>query len=79
MSDRRSKSMARSLGEFFGHLIHGIRSDPSRRVVRREVETQEQSTEAGRVVLRRTTIEEIEIRPEDGGVGGSSRVESREP
>lgn len=70
--------MARSLGEFFGHLIQGIRSDPSRRVVRRDVETQERSTEAGRVVLRRTTIEEIEIRPDDGSGGGQATAEGRE-
>lgn len=51
----------RSLGEFFGHIIAGVKEDPtrSRHEVRRTVEEEDR----GDVVLRRTTIEEIEIRP----------------
>lgn len=59
------KSLARSLGEFLGHIWHGVKSDPSgaeRKVVRHEVEEQQEQTADGRVTLRRTTIEEIEIR-----------------
>jgi len=47
----------RSLGEFFGHIIKGVKSDPNRRVVRREVEEEQR----GNLTLRRTTIEEIEV------------------
>lgn len=55
------KSLMRSLGEFVGHVVKGIRTDPvaaDRTEVRRTVETEER----GDVVLRRTTIEEVEIR-----------------
>ncbi len=62
------KSLMRSLGEFVGHVVKGIRTDPGpadRTEVRRTVETEDR----GGVVLRRTTIEEVEIRrpsaPED--------------
>lgn len=58
----------RSLGEFFGHVARGF-STPVRRdrttVVRREVEERAAPGEPGRtVVLRRTTIEEVEVRPD---------------
>lgn len=57
------KSLMRSLGEFVGHVVKGIRTDPAaerdRTEVRRTVETEDR----GDVVLRRTTIEEVEIRP----------------
>ncbi|HMN95601.1 MAG TPA: hypothetical protein PKC43_05185 [Phycisphaerales bacterium] len=55
------KSIARSLGEFVGHLWSAVRHDPTpgaRREVRRVVEEEDR----GDVVLRRTTIEEVELR-----------------
>lgn len=55
------KTLMRSLGEFFGHVMKGIRTDPratDRTVVRSEVEEEDR----GDVVLRRTTIEEIEFK-----------------
>ncbi len=60
---RDDKPLARSLGEFVGHIWHSVRGDVSRdrREVRRTVEEEERDTPAGKVVLRRTTIEEIEI------------------
>ncbi|MFO0874493.1 MAG: hypothetical protein U0575_11050 [Phycisphaerales bacterium] len=56
------KTIARSVGEFFGHLRRAIATDPARqaREVRRTVETEAR----GDVILRRTTIEEIEVRRE---------------
>jgi hypothetical protein len=50
----------RSLGEFFGHIVRGVKQPvvPERREVRRE--TEERSLPGG-VVLRRTTIEEVEV------------------
>ncbi len=53
----------RSLGEFFGHIVKGIRTDPARRraVVRRETEEQDR----GAFTLRRTTIDEIEFKSDD--------------
>lgn len=60
------KTLMRSLGEFFGHIARGIGADVRTgepRQVRREVEEREEQTPAGKVVLRRTTIEEIELPP----------------
>ncbi len=56
----------RSLGEFVGHIGRAIRSDPARErsEVRRETEDEERRGEEGRVILRRTTIEEMEVRKE---------------
>lgn len=54
----------RSLGAFVGHIAHAVRSDPRggargrTREIRREVE--EEARPDG-IVLRRTTIEEIEV------------------
>ena len=63
MASDADKSIMRSLGEFVGHVVKGIKSDPaadgSRTEGRRTVETEERDD----VVLRRTTIEEVEMRP----------------
>jgi len=69
----------RNLGEFFGHVVKGVKSDPNApaapetaetnpgdanpepsRVVRRQVQEQEVLTPEGKVVLRRTIIDEVE-------------------
>ncbi len=59
----RDKTIMRSLGEFFGHIVKGIRTDPARRrtVVRRETEEQHR----GPITLRRTPIDEIEFKSDD--------------
>ena len=63
-----NKSIMRSLGEFFGHVLKGVRTDPTKRVIRREVEEETRQTDQGPITLRRTTIEEIEIdRPKNRG------------
>ncbi|MAD19048.1 MAG: hypothetical protein CMJ52_02360 [Planctomycetaceae bacterium] len=75
MTGQESKSIMRSLGEFVGHVARGIRTDPAApktTEVRREVETERR----GDVVLRRTTIEEIEM-PADG-VPGSDAIPDRD-
>jgi hypothetical protein len=61
MADKKDKPLMRSLGEFFGHIIRGVKTDPGgpkRAVVRRQIEEEDR----GDMVLRRTTIEEIEIK-----------------
>lgn len=80
MSGRADKSIMRSLGEFCGHVLRGVRTDPaapvarSTRVARERVEEEVRDTPAGRVVLRRTVIEEI-VLPEgrDGPAGPTGR------
>lgn len=81
MAGEKHKSLMRNLGEFFGHIAHGVKTDPSkppvqRQEVRREVEErQETGPEGQQITVRRTTVEEIEIRPpqapnkEPGGQG----------
>ena len=63
---KNRKSISRSIGEFFGHIVHGVKADlaseePDRREVRREVEEREGVVDGRKVTLRRTTVEEIEI------------------
>ena len=59
--NRADKSIARSLGEFVGHIVHGIKAKPESKktvVHRHEVEEEQR----GEVTLRRTTIEEVEFK-----------------
>ncbi len=61
------KSLARSLGQFFGHLIQGVKTPAGKATapkqeVRRQVEEERVETPQGPVVLRRTIIEEVEIK-----------------
>lgn len=63
MAGTPPKSIMRSLGEFFGHIVHGARRPIGpRREVRREVEQETRLAPGGSVVLRRTTIEEVEVK-----------------
>lgn len=56
----KRKSLMRSLGEFAGHIIKGVRT-PAEAETRQQVSrTVEERTEDG-VTLRRTTIDEIEL------------------
>jgi len=64
------KSIMRSLGEFFGHVAKGVKTDPAaapappaRHMVRQSVEEEQRDTPQGKVTIRRTTIEEIEVDP----------------
>ena len=66
------KSLARSLGEFFGHIRAGIRSKPTdsraprdRREVSRTVDEETVDSPRGKVTLRRTVIEEIDLPRDD--------------
>ncbi len=67
MPSPERKSLMRNLGEFVGHIWRGVRTNPrtspsrEKRVLRREVEEKPLEGPDGRVTLRRTTIEEIEI------------------
>jgi hypothetical protein len=57
-----------SLGAFFGHVWKGVKTDPTAKppvATRTRVEEEVRDTPQGKVVLRRTTIEEVELRPGD--------------
>ena len=61
MSAEQKKPLMRYLGEFVGHIVHAVKADTKSCEVNRTVE---EKTE-GNVTLRRTTIDEIEIKQED--------------
>lgn len=59
------KSISRSLGEFFGHILRGAKTsvdDKGNEVLRREVKRTVEEEQQGDLVLRRTTIDEVELR-----------------
>ena len=54
-----NKPLMRSLGEFVGHIVKAVRSEPkAQRTVLNKTTRQEKR---GAITLRRTTVEEIEI------------------
>ncbi len=65
------KPLPRALGSFFGHIWKGLTGPTDqptqKREIRREVDEEVRDTPRGRVTVRRTTIEEIEVEPTDGG------------
>lgn len=71
MSGKQNKSLARNLGEFFGHLWSGVKADPkapapTKRTLRHDVQERTEPAPGGKVTLRRTTIEEVEYEPGEG-------------
>jgi hypothetical protein len=61
MAAAPDKPLMRSLGEFFGHIVKAVRTRPERHELDRRVEEEDR----GDVVLRRTTIEEIEFKKDE--------------
>ncbi len=60
------KPLMHSLGEFFGHVWRGITHDPhAPHVVHRETQEEQRDTPQGKVVLRRTIIEEVVLKQEE--------------
>ncbi len=66
MTGDEQKPLMRCLGEFFGNIAKGVKTDPAEGK-RREVARHVEETTEGDVTLRRTTIDEIEIHPKDEG------------
>lgn len=60
------KTLAWSLGAFVGHIARGVRTpvSPSRVELTRETQTTERDSPMGKVIVRRTTVEELEVRPD---------------
>lgn len=59
------KTIARSLGEFFGHIVKGAKTRIDKdgdEVIREEISRTVEEEEHDGITLRRTTIEEVEIR-----------------
>ncbi len=62
MAPTHGKPLMRCLGEFVGHIVRAVRPVSSKHVLNRNV----QEKRDGDVTLRRTTIDEIEIKQERG-------------
>jgi hypothetical protein len=68
MTDQRKppsvmRSLGLTLGDLWSVLKSGKPRPPVQKQVRTETATEERQTEQGRVTLRRTIVEEIEISP----------------
>jgi len=63
MTDAPRKPLMRCLGEFFGNIAQGIRTNPDEASTRQEVSRTVEERVDGDMTLRRTTIDEIEIHP----------------
>lgn len=61
MAAKQHKPLMRCLGEFVGHIIHSVKPESNKHEISRKVEERTD----GNVTLRRTTIDEIEIRTEE--------------
>jgi len=66
MDQKDKKSLSRSLGEFFGHIWKGVQEPvggaaPQIEFQREETTEQVRETEQGKVIVRRTVVEELEI------------------
>ena len=59
MPESKNKPLMRSIGEFVGHLVKAVKSDPADKKI--ELSKTEHQEDRGNITLRRTTIEEIEI------------------
>lgn len=57
----------RNLGKFVGAIWHGIKSEPNKREVQRVVEEEEREHEGRKVIVRRTTIDEVEVKDDSNG------------
>ena len=55
------KSIARSVGEFFGYIVSGVKADPGA-TQRTEINRTVEEEDRGDVVLRRTIVEEVELK-----------------
>ena len=72
MADSSDKSLMNSLGQFVGHVVRGIRTDPSVKTSTTEVRRTEEEEVRDGVVLRRTVIEEVVVPDPDRHPPGRS-------
>jgi len=65
MTKDRKIPLTRSLGRFVGHIVHAVKApapDSEREEIARETEERTGDVDGKQVVLRRTTVDEIEYR-----------------
>lgn len=61
MAAQKHKPLMRCLGEFVGHIMQAVKPNSKTREIGRKIEERSD----GNITLRRTTIDEIEIKTED--------------
>jgi hypothetical protein len=62
MADSRNdKTLMRSIGEFFGHIIKGAKTDVTKTKHRRTISKNVTEVKHGSVTFRETRIREVEI------------------
>ena len=65
MTAKKNKSLMRNLGEFVGHIVKGVKTDPANPEKTQEIRREVEEEDRGDVILRRTTIEEIEFKSQE--------------
>ena len=65
MTDAKNKSLMRSLGEFVGHIVKGVKTDPDKTTLKKEIRREVEEEDRGDMILRRTTIEEVEFKSKE--------------
>jgi len=69
VKDAKDIPISRAVGRFFGHLVHAVAKpapeDSETTVVTESIEEAPAELNGQQVILRKTTIEEIEIRQTD--------------
>jgi len=66
VKDAKDIPITRAVGRFFGHIVHAVAkpapSDSEKTVVSKTTQETPAEIEGQKVILRKTTIEEIEVR-----------------
>ena len=63
MAAAKNKTLMRNIGEFFGHILKGVRTDPDKPPAHKHVvDKKVEEVEKDNMILRRTTIDEVEFK-----------------
>ena len=63
MAAAKNKTLMRNIGEFFGHILKGVRTDPGKPPAHKHVvDKKVEEVEKDNMILRRTTIDEVEFK-----------------
>ncbi len=69
MKDPKDIPVTRAIGQFFGHIFHAttkpVPTESSKSAISQTTEQGEGEIDGQKVILRKTTIEEIEFREDD--------------
>lgn len=70
MKDPENIPITRAIGQFFGHLWHStakpVETDSNTETISKTTQEADAQIDGNKVILRKTTIEEVEYRNEPG-------------